>query len=270
MPLAHLLVSALIAAAPVTKATEPHATPTAAGPAARPGVGEPARVEISVPEDKSSLVGSYFAPKDVKKPTPAVLLVHNAGGKRGDLSEVADRLAQKGFAVLTVDLRSHGDSVGTGKPWAELGDDDKQATWVAAMKDVKASLQWLGAQPGIHKSNLALFGDRAGCALAARQASKDENVRSLVLLDPPSALWNFDLAREVEALAGVPTLIAVSKESKPTAETLAESGEKANNGLKFIEIAVFKGVSLAPVLDKKLPAQIAEFLWSKAVPKKGE
>lgn len=240
----------------------------------QPARGEPARVEIEVAEDKLKLVGSYYAQKDDKKLSPAVLLVHDAGGKRGDLDEIAQRLQQKGFAVLTIDLRGHGESVGhnvcQGKTWAELDNDAKQKTWSSAMHDIKAAMQWLAAQPGIHKSNIALLGDRAGCTLAARQASKDENVRSLVLLDPPSALWGFDLSHEVQALAGVPTLIAVTKEAKHQAETIAESGRSANNGLQFIEIAVFKGVSLAPVLDKRLPADITNFMWSKACPKKGD
>ena len=231
---------------------------------------QPTRVEIPVADDKSTLIGSYFAPKDAKKPTPAVLLLHDAGGQRGDLAEIAIKLHQKGFAVLSIDLRAHGESAVAGVRWAELDDAAKQTTWVGALRDVKASFQWLGAQPGVHKTNLALFGDRAGCALAARQASKDENVRSLALLDPPESLWNFNLAKEVEGLAGVPTLIAVTKEAKPKAESLAQSGQKANNGIDFIEIAVFKGVSLAPVMDKKLPVDIATFLWSKASPKKGE
>lgn len=230
---------------------------------------EPQRVEITTPDDKHVTVGTYYAPKDQKKLAPAVLLVHDAGGKRGDLAQMAERLQQKGFGVLSIDLRHHGESVGSDKPWTELTDAERQAAWLVALRDVKAAASWVLTQPSIHTSNLSLFGDRAGCTLVTRHATRDENVRSIALLDPPSEQLGFKLARDIAALGGVPTLIAVTKEAETVAQSLADSGQKANNGLQYVEIAVFKGVSLAPVLDKKLPGDIATFLWNKASPKKG-
>ena len=54
------------------------------------------------------------------------------------------------------------------------------------------------------------------------------------------------------------------------AQTIAESGEKANDGNKFIEIAVFKGAAVMPTTDKSMITGIAKFMSSKAMPKKAD
>ena len=234
------------------------------------------RIQITT-DDKRTLVGSYYAPKDSKKLAPAgllapaALLVPDAGGKRGDLAELADRLQKQGFAVLSIDVRAHGDSVGADKPWAELNDADKLATWHLALGDIKAAVKFLGAQAGVQTTNVSLLGSRAGCTLVTRHAKEDENVHSVVMVDPPSTeTFGFNLERDVASLGSLPTLIAVTNATKSTADDLAKIGEKANNGTQFIEIALFKGVSTSPVVDKDLPKKIANFMDSKANKKKGD
>jgi hypothetical protein len=262
-PLPALVAAVLLAATSPVVAQAFAAAPT---PPPRATDGE--RVEIPT-EDKKVLVGTFWAPRDQKGAAPAAVLVHDAGGKRADLDELAERLHKQGFGVLTVDLRHHGESVGKDKPWAELGDEERAKAWTFALRDVKACTAWIGLQPAVHGSNVSLLGDRAGCTLVARHAARDENVRSLTLLDPPAQQFGFDLTRDVAALAGLPTYIAVTKESQPKAESIAQSSARANDGTKFIEIVVFKGVSIAPVIDKSMVAGIAKFMSSKATPQKG-
>lgn len=227
------------------------------------------RVEV-VAEDKRVIAASYWAPKDPKGAAPAVLLVHDAGGQRGYLSEIGERLWKQGFAVVALDLRGHGESLGTDKPWSELSEEERSRTWTYALRDVKAVAGWVGKQPAVHSSNLSLLGDRAGCTLVARHAMRDESVRSLVLLDPQVEQYGFDLAKDIAGLAGLPTYIAVTKESQSKAQSLIESGEKANDGNKFIELAVFKGAAVMPVSDKGMIAGITKFFSTQALPKKAD
>ncbi|MCC7015356.1 MAG: alpha/beta fold hydrolase [Planctomycetes bacterium] len=243
------------------------ATTTASS--AKPSASSGDRVELKT-EDKQVLVGSYWGPKDQKGSAPAALLVHDAGATRADMNEVGERLAKQGFAVLAIDLRGHGESVGGDKAWSTLSDADKTKQWPFALRDVKAGANWLHDQPGVHSSNLSLVGDRAGCTLVTRYASRDENVRSIVLLDPQVEQLGFNLAKDIGELAGLPTYIAVTKETQPKAQTIAESGEKANDGNKFIEIAVFKGAAVMPTTDKSMITGIAKFMSSKAMPKKAD
>jgi dienelactone hydrolase len=266
---AALVTSALIAVSAPTSAGPvpiPATIPAASAPA--PVLGEPSRIELST-EDKIKLVGSYWAPKDQKGAAPAAVLVHDAGGSRGDLFEVAERLHKQGFAVLALDVRCHGESVtGELKKWADLSDEDRVRTWTFALRDVKAAISWIGNRDGVHSSNVSLLGDRAGSALVTRYAARDENVRSLVLLDPQVEQYGFNVSKDIALLAGLPTFIAVSKESQEKAQSLADGGEKAA-GDKFVEIAVFKGVAMSPVVDKSMVAGIARFMSAKAMPSKG-
>jgi dienelactone hydrolase len=252
------------------------ASSAAAKPAAKAArANDGQRVEFAA-DDKYKLVGSYYAPKDPKKPSPAALLVPDADGKRVDLSELADKLQKQGFAVLTVDVRGHGDSVILNKDlrakaWAEMTDEEKLASWKQSLGDVKAAVKFLATQPGVDKVRLSLLGDRAGCTLVTSHAKSDENVRSVVMLDPPSAeTLGFNLQNDVVSLSGLPTMIAVTDEAQDKAKAIKSTGEKANNGLDYIQVSVFKVVSLAPVIDRKLPGAIADFMEGQANPKKGK
>lgn len=231
------------------------------------------RVEIPAAEDKRTLVATYWAAKSSGGSiAPGVVLIHQPGGKRDDLVEVAVRLHKQGFAVLALDLRAHGESVGQDKPWSSLSDEERSRTWAFALRDLRGGASWLAKQTGVHSSNVSLVGDRAGCTLVVRHATRDENVRAVVLLDPPREQLGFNLAKDIEALAGLPTLIAATKESQSAAQAIADEGERANDGMKYIEIAVFKGVSVtSPTeFDKTLTAQIAKFLADKAMVKKAK
>ena len=266
-------ISTLVAAVLLAAATPAVAQAVVSVPATAPGrlamADNQQRVEIPT-EDKKVLVGTYWAPRDSKAVAPAAVLIHDAGGKREDLAEIAERLYKQGFGVLTIDLRHHGESAKGDTAWVDLKDDERQKAWAYSLRDVKAATQWIGKQSGVHSSNVSLLGDRAGCTLVARHATRDESVRSIVMLDPPVEQYGFDLGKDIASLAGLPTFIAVTKESQPKAQSIAESGERANDGTKFIEIAVFKGLAMAPVVDKSLTAGIAKFMSAKANPKKAE
>lgn len=257
-------VALLFAATPAPAQTAVNAAPAKAKPAA---AETSTKIEL-VAEDKRKVAASYWAPKDQKGAAPAAVLVHDAGAQRSDLNDVAERLWKQGFAVISVDLRGHGESQGTDKGWAELSEEEHAKAWAFCLRDVKAAADWIGKQSGVHSSNVSLLGDRAGCTLVTRYAMRDENVRSLVLLDPQVEQLGFSLAKDIASLAGLPTYIAATKESAPKAQTIAESGEKANEGNKFIEIALFKGAPVMPTTDKTLVAGIAKFMGTQANPEK--
>ena len=217
------------------------------------------------------LVGGAPVPRKKKDTVaPAAVLLHDSGGKRGDLTELAERLQKQGFVVLVPDLRGHGDSVQEGgTPFAEMDEAARERLWAFAMRDVRACADFLHKQDGVHASNLSLLGYRAGATLAARHAVRDENVRCVVLLGPKSEQLGFNLQQDVEDLGGLPTYIGVAKDGSADAELLAASAQDANGGLDFVEIAIFKTVVPKPIEDKRMPADIAKWMMEQAVPKKG-
>ena len=65
--------------------------------------------------DGVSLVGSYFTPKPgINNSTPSVILLHMLGRDRSTWNEFAQDLSHRGYAVLSVDLRGHGESIKQG------------------------------------------------------------------------------------------------------------------------------------------------------------
>ena len=69
--------------------------------------GEVKPVEI-ITADNVTLTGTFYvAPK---AGSPAVAMLHMAGGQRGDWDTLARQLQAAGFSVLTLDLRGHGGS----------------------------------------------------------------------------------------------------------------------------------------------------------------
>lgn len=258
-------VTALVTATP-TPPTAPAAPATPAS-AAVPGAG-PSKVSVTT-EDKLVLSADFYLPRSSKEAAPGVLLVHDAGGSRADLSAFAERLQKTGFAVLALDLRGHGDSRGESKPWSELPETERKRLWAFTLRDLRAGADFLREEKAVHSSNLSLLGDRAGCTLVARHAVRDENVRGIVLLAPESEQLGFDLQRDLEDLGGLPTFIATAKGAKEGADRLAASAREANGGLDFVSVSAFKGDLLMPFSDKRLPAHVAKWMKEQAVPKKG-
>lgn len=97
-----------------------------------------------------------FLPKNTKRKTAAVLIVHGGGWRSGDRSQhipLAQHLAAKGIAAFTVEYRL-----------------STEAFYPAALFDVKAAVRWLKANAkalNVDTSKIALLGFSAGGQLAA-------------------------------------------------------------------------------------------------------
>lgn len=219
-------------------------------------------------EDKIELAGTFWAPKS-KTEAPGALLIHGAGGRRADLQDLADRLCKAGFAVLAIDLRGHGESVTADTDWTKLEPAAQQELWSFATRDVKAGTKFLEARKEVHGASIVLVGHREGCALVARHAAKDENVRGIALLDPPSGESGASqLDKDLAELGGLPTYISVPEERKDLAQRLAEDGQRANGGLDFIRVSVFGGGSGDLLQDAREAAEACKWLKERGFPNK--
>lgn len=177
-----LLLAALLV---VTSAAAPStATPV---PATAPATTRGADVTIETVDIKVSatmkLKASFFVPKSDER-APAALLIHDAGSDRKSMADLAERMWKAGYAVLTIDLRGHGDSIcDESKDYRTLDTDkDRKAMWAFAYRDIESAARWLRSNKRVHSSNLNMIGNGSGCALAARHAARDENVRTVTLM----------------------------------------------------------------------------------------
>lgn len=107
----------------------------------------------------------FHVPPGASEPRGALLYVHpfaeEMNASRAVVAQQARVLAQRGVAVLQLDLKGCGDSAG----------DFAEASWAAWLDDVRLARDWLAARlPGVP---LGLWGLRAGCLLAAEAARRD-------------------------------------------------------------------------------------------------
>ena len=252
---------------PLLLSASPALAPTAIGDA----VPDNASAVSFTTKDGQLLSGSYFAPKVKKKstaPSPAALLIHDATKSRGDFEELASYLQKKGFAVLTVDLRGHGDSETPECCFDKSDDKGKENLWSLSARDVDTAADYLLSQSGVHSSNLSIFGVGSGAALAVRRANDDENVRAVVLVDPEPMAYGYNVSEGVSELGGLPTLIMTPKSKRDVAERLQEQAHKGNDGLEFVDIKRLKVDGGNPLDDSKLDTEAGNWLREKVMPKK--
>jgi fermentation-respiration switch protein FrsA (DUF1100 family) len=102
--------------------------------------------------DGVSLAATLYEPQlgVATPPYPAVLMLHGLGGKREDLRQLAQDLSSRGYAVLTPDLRGHGESgglVSIDGP-REIQDVGEEVAWLKARPEVNGRVGGWGISLG--------------------------------------------------------------------------------------------------------------------------
>ena len=99
----------------------------------------------------------------------AVVLLHGAGSTRSDVLDRAKVLAERGFGVLLVDARGHGDSEGRAMDFGWWGD-----------LDVRAAVDALESRPGVTAGRIGVVGLSMGGEEAIGALGADSRVRAVV------------------------------------------------------------------------------------------
>ncbi|WP_327046869.1 alpha/beta fold hydrolase [Microbispora sp. NBC_01189] len=115
---------------------------------------------------------------------PAVLLAHGFGGSKDSMREQAERLAGRGYAVLTWSARGFGRSTGQ----IALDSPDYE------VKDVRGLVDWLATRPEVRLDSpgdprVGIAGGSYGGAIALMAAAYDSRIDAIV----PQITW-YDLA----------------------------------------------------------------------------
>ncbi len=214
--------------------------------------------------DDVELAGTFHEPR--KGRAPAVLLVHDAGADREQLESIATSLHKRGFGVLTIDLRGHGDSKTSKIDWEKLDESGRASLWQLAPRDVEAAAEWLMGQKSIHSTNLSMVGYRAGCALAARHAEQDENVISMALLSPSKKEFGFDVEQTIQNVNGLPTLV-LAQRTPEVEQMVVEANQMTSTPWITWESVSSKKKTVLD--DRKTASKVSAWLADVALPKKG-
>jgi alpha-beta hydrolase superfamily lysophospholipase len=142
-------------------------------------------------------------PKQASTEAPPIVIVsHGAGDQKENYLELAQHLAQNGFASLLVDMHGHGAS--GGHPFQV-----RMKEWVA---DLQAAADYLETREDIDSAKIAAFGLSSGGTAILEASVVDSRFKALIVLDgtvkntlPPGATLKMTLLGWIGALKRVVT-----------------------------------------------------------------
>lgn len=132
-----------------------------------------------------------------------VVLVHGAGRDVDDWSYFGDRLEQRGFHVIAVDLRGHGQS---SEP-ATLTDED----YPKMVADIAAASAWLRANGA---TEIHLLGAELGANLVVHAGAADTGVTDIALLSAGMNRNGVSTPSTLETYGGRAVLIVTGEDDQ--------------------------------------------------------
>ena len=133
--------------------------------------------------DLVKLKASFEMPQGVPAPIPAILLLHGYGENRRVWEEFRRQLLDRGWAVMSLDLRGHGNSLIKNQRPLQASPD-----WRANPRefplDIDPALDWLKKQPRLNSNKIAVVGYDVGANLALISSGKFKEVRTIVAVNP--------------------------------------------------------------------------------------
>jgi pimeloyl-ACP methyl ester carboxylesterase len=136
--------------------------------------------DVRIPANGFSLGGTLSRPLGKTGPLPAVILVGGSGPTDRDetvagipiFGEIANAIADAGFAVLRYDKRGVGQS--GGRP--------ESATFLDYADDLRAAIKFMKDRKDVDRRRIALLGHSEGGAVAMLAARNEKRLAALVLV----------------------------------------------------------------------------------------
>jgi len=167
--------------------------------------------------DLVKLSAALELPSGVPAPIPAVMLLHGFGENRTVWNSFKTELLTRGYAVMTLDLRGHGESTVQNNR-AITANREWRTSPQEFPLDVDAALTWLKTQTRINSARIAVIGSDIGGSLALVASGKYREVRTVVAVNPN--------LREGQELAGS------AQDYRPRSALIFARSETEGAGLK--------------------------------------
>ncbi len=141
---------------------------------------------VSFPSNDGVEVRALFGTAQADELLPVVLLLHDLGGRKSDWLNNTDTyvaLLERGYAVLAIDMRGHGETpLPADRQVLELTDLEQ------SFLDVHAALVWLPSQSQVDVSRIAVVGTGSGGNVAYVSSGRmPDLIKTGVSLSP--GLW---------------------------------------------------------------------------------
>jgi dienelactone hydrolase len=127
---------------------------------------------IYIPGQPGSIAYSPF-PLPAHSRWPTVILLHGYSADRASVSVVARRLAQNGFAVISIDFDGHGTNRNPFSPG--LTDE-------TLVKDTRAAVDYARRLPLLDGSRIIVIGHSMGAGTALDYAQNDQTIAGAVMI----------------------------------------------------------------------------------------
>jgi dienelactone hydrolase len=147
---------------------------------------------LFLPEPSEGGTAFLDSPPRPERP-PAALLMHGFALDRLGLSGLARKLAESGYAVLTIDVQGHGQNR---NPYRR-----SRATGDSFYADLSAAVDYLRASPHVDGSRIVVMGHSMGAEASLDYATRDSGIDGAVMISggsrlegpyrPPNALFIF-------------------------------------------------------------------------------
>jgi pimeloyl-ACP methyl ester carboxylesterase len=133
--------------------------------------------------DLVELHASFEMPTGVPAPIPAVLLMHGYGEDRSVWKDFSKQLIERGFAVMTLDLRGHGESR-TKNGLAIQASPAWRTNSREFPLDIYPALDWLKTRTRVDGRKIVMIGFDVGADLALIASGQFSEVRTVVAVNP--------------------------------------------------------------------------------------
>lgn len=190
-------------------------------------------IEITT-KDSIVLSAVYHKPQAIKKPVPAIILIHQGGSSKEEwiLHPMWNLLKEQNYALLTFDLRLHGKSGKDNGTFYDIFNNPNRAP-----RDLKAVINFLTADAQIDPNRIGILGASIGGNLACvASAIDDYSIKSVVSISAKtSAVQNLS-GTEEELNFKNAFHIASKEEQEGMREKWAKELYEKTSGKKKIEI----------------------------------
>jgi len=192
--------------------------------AARPGLPTPETQIVHFPTEDNLLIAGAYTPPAVKKGerAPMIILLHMYASDHSAFDPLVPHLHAAGFAVLAIDLRGHGQSVGAPEMGLAQRVAERDKKLFAAMdRDVDGAYRWLVKQPAVDPARFVLVGASVGCSVALKYAGRDRSVDGVVCLTPGTGYLGIDSLSDAHKYGRRPLLLVASEDERTACDELA-------------------------------------------------
>jgi len=149
----------------------------------RPFDAESVTIECS---DGYRLTGDYIRRSRMNRRMPAVLFIHEGGRDKRSWYPMTVQLAGRGFAVLSIDLRGHGENPASPSNRKITGAQLKPEDYAKMLDDIRNALSYLSMRPAVESGSIAIIGASLGANLGLAAASQPwaGAVKGVIALSP--------------------------------------------------------------------------------------